>query len=257
MPDIIGMRLRMTPAEARAALQKHYPRQNVSTQTFSLEPYLPPTQPVLQALYVGYQILGAAAQDRAVVHFTPPPGSPVAWRIRRDLNRQQMDHANVIASLREKYGAETYAINGNGTYSPVRAGDDASIWTMWWVLDAQGRSVKVATSGQIGGDLLQCARTFTDERDEPGAPPFTADVADPQWERYRFGGRPEWCRSGMTLLRAQMDPPTPIVQVLSVEVIDIGAALAAARAEAQWMQGIANRQQQQQLDRAKQNKPQL
>ena len=46
------------------------------------------------------------------MNVTPPPEKQVVWRVQRFIGRQKIFRANVIASLRDKYGKETAALLG-------------------------------------------------------------------------------------------------------------------------------------------------
>jgi hypothetical protein len=55
----------------------------------------------------------------------------------------------------------------------------------------------------------------------------------------------------------QGDVETGIIPVASVCIADIPIALRAAKAEAAYLTNLANRQQQQEIDKSKQAKPEL
>ena len=48
-------------------------------------------------------------RDTTEVDVTAPPNPPVVWNLTRDLNQPKVAHNVVVASLRQKYGKETYA----------------------------------------------------------------------------------------------------------------------------------------------------
>ena len=254
MPDIVGLRLGMSPPEVEAVLKKRHSAK-INVNTYNLLPFFPANKKVLDAFFIGYQQL-PAPDEKLIVHFTPPNGTAagkqVAWRIRRELHRQKIDHANVIASLREKYGKESAALNGGQLTA-----DGSQIDSMWWVLDGQGHAAPLPSSNDLYFLLNRCAGMLTDGRDEPGHIPFgTSDVADNTHTFDETHQASSWCNSAGITLWAQFST-APIVDTLVVEAVDMPAALHAARQESEWLRGLANRERQRQIDEAKQARPSL
>ena len=138
LPDIVGIRLGMPAREAYAALQAKYPK--VPLMTFALQ--LPTIQkPILIDFAIGFSPV-QSVEERIAVHVTPPPEKQVVWKVQRFVGRQKIYRANVLASLREKYGKETAGFT-NGT--PV-SNVDKDAADIWWIFDEQGHPAKFADS---------------------------------------------------------------------------------------------------------------
>ena len=249
LPDIVGLRAGLSPSETLELLQKRYPKTKFATDGYDLSPYRPAAEKFLESVYFGYQQL-AAQEERLIVHFTPPPGKPAAWRLRREMSRQQIYQANVVESLRAKYGKESIAFYGGELTS-----DDAHISQMWWVLDAQGRPAPLPNvAGSPVNALSSCAGLLTDSREEPGHNPF--NVSDVTGRTTSFEAASPWCNAAALLVWADF-PSDGIVRRMTVEIVDVANALRAGRAEAEWLNGIAKQLQQQQINAAKKAAPSL
>ena len=146
-PDIGGVRLGMSPEEVRAALSKRYPGRKIDVN--QMDVYAPnggstPVGKFLEDVSIGLNQL-VAPEDQIKVMFTPPPGKPVVWAVQRNLNNQKIYQANVLASLREKYGRESLTGRQDGTLNA--ATDDSEVRTMTWIFDRQGHPVPPPAGG--------------------------------------------------------------------------------------------------------------
>ena len=244
MPDIVGLRLGMTPKEAYAALRSHYPKAKFDTSTYNM--YLAPNEkPVLGGFSLGWLQVGMP-EERFMLEFTPPPSRQTVWRIKRTLVRIKIDRGNVLASLREKYGKETIAFTDS-----VVASQDAEIKQMWWLLDEHGHPAKLPNSQHPWQTLGECAGKMT--RDEPGASTFVPNNLLPNEKLLEDSG---WCNTSMVAVAARISWG-PIINALEVESIDMPMMTRSARAEIEWLKGLSQRQQQQEIEKSRQVKPTL
>jgi hypothetical protein len=85
-----------------------------------------------------------STEERIAVHVTPPPEKQAVWKVQRFLGRQKVNRANLIASLREKYGKETAAFANGSAVKDV----DKEACQLWWIFDEQGHPAKFADSYQ-------------------------------------------------------------------------------------------------------------
>ena len=131
-PAIVGLQLGMPLREAFTLLQTEYPAHKLDTAATDL-----PTigKPVLNGFAVGLSPV-RSADEWITVEVTPPPAPQVVWRVRRYLGRQKMYRANVIDSLRQKYGKETAELVGESV------ADDRHASTLYWVYDEHWRPEK-------------------------------------------------------------------------------------------------------------------
>jgi hypothetical protein len=244
LPDIVGLRLGMTPKDAHAALQSHYPKTKFDVSTYNM--YLAPNEkPVLSGFSLGWQG-GTIPDERLMLEFTPPPTPQTVWRIKRTLVRLKIDRGNVLASLREKYGKETIAFFGSDV-----AREDAQIKEMWWLLDEHGHPAKLPNSQQLYTTLGVCATKMT--REEPGASTFVPNNLLPREKDLEDSG---WCNTTMVAVVARMDLGS-ILNKLEVESVHVPMMTRSARAEIEWLKGLSRHQQQQEIEKSKQVKPTL
>jgi hypothetical protein len=182
------------------------------------------------------------------VDVTPPPNQQVVWKVRRLLERQKIYRANVIVSLREKYGKEA------GT-SPLLT-DDQHITDMWWIFDEQGRPAKLPESGPKGVEMLAgCAAMFTDSN-QPGS----SWLAPSNLQR-SLANLDRWdgCNSAGVGVHASFSSfsSQEIVNLLRVEMFNVPLATRSAKAEMVFINDAGKRQQQQEVNQSKQAKPKL
>lgn len=242
-PDIAGLRIGMPLREAFTILQTAHPGAKLGTYPIDIPGI---GKPVLEGFSFGYASLAPQA-ERVVVDVTPPPNQQVVWKVRRYLAQQKIYRANVLSSLREKYGKETAT-------SPAVA-NDQQIRDMWWVLNEQGRPEKLPPPGvhwQTGDQLVNdCARTFV--TGDPGGSWFAPNNLEGQLKNLDSS---EWCKLSGVALHASV-PTTDIVETLYVEMFDVPLAVRSGSAEMRFVNDVGKRQQQQQIDQSKQARPKL
>jgi len=184
-----------------------------------------------------------AVTEKVSVNVTPPPNQQVVWKVSRQLLQQKIYRANVIASLREKYGKETAT-------SPLVA-DDRQLTDMWWILDEQGRPVRLPAPQGNFADAVQmvdyCSQTL-------GGSWF----APSNLERYLNGLNPsDWCSSAGIGVHASLGGQQEIVGDLQVDIFHVPLAVRSAKTEMTFVTGIGKRRQQQEIDQSKQARPKL
>src|SRR5215469_3179686 len=107
LPDVIGIHLRMPLREAFTILQTAHPKEKLETDAIKIPGI---DKPVLAEFrydnyYTAYKGPGSQI-EKVAVDVTPPPNQQVVWKVRRDLSGQKIYRANLLSSLREKYGKE-------------------------------------------------------------------------------------------------------------------------------------------------------
>lgn len=242
-PDIVGLRLGMPLREAFTVLQAAHPAVKLGTYAINIPGI---DKPVLEGFSFGYASL-AAQPERVILDLTPPPNQQVVWKVRRYLAQQKIYRANVLSSLREKYGKETAT-------SPAVA-DDQHLTDMWWVLDEQGRPAKLPAPGvhwQTGDQRVsECAGKFS--AGDPGSSWFAPNNLE---GHLKNSDSSEWCTTSGIALHASV-PPGEIVGTLYVEMFHVPLAVRSGTAEMAFVNEVGKRQQQQQIDQSKQAKPKL
>jgi hypothetical protein len=244
LPDIVGIRLGMPLRDAFTILQTAH-----ATVKLGMYPITVPgiAKPVLEgfSFLSGYKGVGIT-EERVSVHLTPPPNQQVVWKVVRQLSQQKIYRANVLSSLREKYGKET------GT-TPFVA-NDQQITDMWWTFDEQGHPAK-PVPGPSDPDGVEkatdCSRRFS--ASEGGSSWFAPNNLE---NSVNGLNKSDWCNSSGIGVHASFGP-AEIVTLLLVETFNVPLAVRSAKAEMAFVNDVVKRQQQQQIDQAKQAKPKL
>jgi len=233
LPDISGLHLGASLAEATALMKKWYPK---GVGVMNGGPYGPQHQTA-----VGDLRGTGDFRDAAAVDLTGPPNQQVVWNLSRDLNQPKVAHNVVVAALRQKYGKETYAGGPGGT--PVT--DDSQILHMWWVFDEQGHLAPQAKI--ISGSPFGCGSFYS---------------TDGSWHTYQkvmLGqdtGLPTYCTSSYVGVEALLSNQ-PILEDINLNIVDLPLMVRSAKATAAWANGMDDKARQEELQREKQMKPQL
>lgn len=233
LPDVTGIKLGMPLREAYTILQTAHPKDHIDMDANNIPGI---NKPVLTE----FRFEGAQEQVRVAV--TPPPSQQVVWKIWRVLSQQKINHANVVSTLREKYGKESAIV-------PTGA-NEQQISEMWWFFDEQGRPGKpqqgnfansIDSSNYCIGQLSRPSWVAA-----PNLPTFVGQ-RDPRFE---------WCTSSGIGIRALFQSQE-IVGSLNVLVFNFPAAMRSGKAELDFINDVGKRQQQQQIDQSKQARPKL
>ncbi len=252
LPDVAGIRLGVPGREGFAALQAKYPKVKLDTYPLQL-----PTidKPILIGFSLGFSPV-QSTEERIAVHATPPPEKQVVWKVQRFLGRQKVNRANLIASLREKYGKETAAFANGSAVKDV----DKEASELWWIFDEQGHPGKFADSYSTAYTCLMRFDKSSDQASssltfyaEGGGSWFAPSNIVPMENDLQDSG---WCNTSMIAVIAEIGG-SEIVTAFGVQAVDMPMAVRAARAEVTWLKDLASKQQQQQIEESKQAKPKL
>lgn len=235
MPDVVGVRVGMSPLEALQILRKQYPRDRFQEMPVSW-------MSGIKADY-GFNILGpdALGTPDAYLSFTAPPNKQLVWRINRYTRNMHVNYETFLAILRQKYGKET-AFLGNGG-NPTA--DERQIAELFWIFDEQGRHVSLPPKAAFPsyGTIWECFRDPTNP--QPIMPVNESDVA-------KHTTAP-WCDS-IVAIHISFNP-APIVENSVTEMIDVPLARRTARAYAAWQRDLAQKAGKADLEKSKQAKP--
>jgi hypothetical protein len=238
MPQINGIHIGTSIADAKAALQKLYPGRQVDAlngQTMGPQHQSWPAALRAMSDSIGTDVTG--------VDVTYQPGPQVVWHVSRTAHQPNVAHDVLVAALRAKYGKETLALH-NGSDIPVTV--DRQINAMFWVYDEQGRQIMqtkvlhhspfncVDYSGIGGGNANLYFGLVRDANAIPAG----------------------YCRDAYVAVAAQL-PETDIVTTMYLDLIDMPLAARAARATDAWNKGLDQKTQQDAHERAKSAQPQL
>jgi hypothetical protein len=239
LPDIVGMHVGVSAQEAYSFL-KTYDR--VAKITVGLMP-MPQVsdKPVPHAFLLAED--GTSSAEMIEADLTLPPGKQQVWRVIRLLRfapGKEMTNQNMMATLREKYGPEHYAIGGRGP-------------SMYWFFDQQGARAN-------GVPAPECARLDGLPRVNDGLfqgriiPQYTLIQARPTTP---IGNR---CRELVRVdaLLAPVYGNDGLVGELTVSISDFALEARAHDATVAFLAGDAAAQKKRDLEQAnKQAKPKL
>jgi len=232
MPDVVGVRLGMSEQQALQILHGQYPRgrfQEIPAGGIF------PTNP--KADY-GFNILptDVIATD-VVVSLTAPPSRQVVWRVARFTRRIHANHANVLATLREKYGKESLAGLGNGTITT----DDRLIGQLLWVFDEHGGRASMPAPQTFGSSTMTgipCGDIVSDI-----GPRIKMEETKSQ----------DWCNSIVAIV-VTIDP-SEIVENTITNMVDMKLATRTANAYLAWKHDADAKARAAEIAKSKQNKP--
>jgi hypothetical protein len=151
LPDILGIQLGMPARDAHAKLQSALPKNKISIMPTKL-----PTidKPVILsfASAPASQIMMGMEGDTVTVDVTLPPSKQMVWRIERQhfFPNKGIPKKTLLASLREKYGKETRALQLQGRATT----DDAQVTSLLWLMDEQGRPAPPPPLSSSGVDPI-------------------------------------------------------------------------------------------------------
>lgn len=235
MPDVVGVRVGMSPMEALQILRKQYPRDRFQEMPVSLGLSI-------KADY-GFNILGpdALGTPDAYLSFTAPPNKQLVWRINRFTRNMHVNHETLLATLRQKYGRETASLGNGGN----PASDESQIAELFWVFDERGARVPLPPKAAFPGygTIWEC---FSDPSNPlPIMPVSESDVAKHT--------RAPWCDSIVAIHISFSS--APIVENSVTEMMDVPLARRTARAYAAWQRDLAQKAGKADLEKSKQAKP--
>jgi hypothetical protein len=232
MPDVVGVRLGISEQQALQILHGQYPRgrfQEIPTSG---------SIPEFPKADYGFNVLptGEIATD-VVVSLTAPPSRQVVWRVVRFTRRIHANHANVLATLRQKYGKETLAGVSNGTITT----DDRLIGQLLWLFDEHGGRASMPPPQTFGSStmvVIPCSGSLGDI-----GPRITMEEPKSQ----------DWCNSVVAIL-VTIDP-SEIVENTITNMVDMKLATRTANAYLAWKHDADARARAAEIAKSKQNKP--
>jgi hypothetical protein len=232
MPDVVGVRLGVTEQQALQILHGQYPRgrfQEIPTSG---------SIPAFPKADYGFNVLptGEIATD-VVVSLTAPPNPQVVWRVVRFTRRIHANHANVLATLRQKYGKETLAGVSNGTITT----DERLISQLLWLFDEHGGRASLPPPQTFGSSAMvgiPCSGSLGDI-----GPRITLEEPKSQ----------DWCNSIVGIL-VTIDP-SEIVENTFTNMVDMKLATRTANAYLAWKRDADARARAAEIAKSKQNKP--
>lgn len=252
MPSVVGINLGMPLGQAIAALRATYKgavQLGVASQWPGYD------QRALVEFGVGINVVGHQPET-LYVEATAPPQEQRIWRVNRragDANHKSL-RSELLAGLRQKYGKETVAFHTSDLGTEASGLDphsDAQIGVLWWLFDEQGRPARLPAGGVEQVRSNGCLGLFMDVPRSAGIfPSFQtdADTVPIVSEGY--------CTSSLVIVRAAIGLE-PTVGAFWVDMLEVPLAARAARATLAMVNGDALKQQQDEIQKAKANRPKL
>jgi hypothetical protein len=236
LPDIGGIHLGMTMPEAKAALQKAYPAARIDAMNGGA------LGPQHQSAVSSFRVQGDnTGHNQTGVDLTYPPNAQVVWHVART-SPQQVARGTLIAALREKYGREAFALDGES--KPTA--NESAISEMYWLFDEQGKHLTATTL--LNGSPYGCAAaasTFT----TTGTPAdFYLGVASNR------GGTPTgYCAASYVGVHVAFGAGD-ILPGFSSDVVDLPLMVRSSMVTDAWAKGVTQKAYQDSVDKSKQAK---
>jgi hypothetical protein len=241
MPDIVGVHLGMTGQDALTAAKKTFP--NDIYQGIQVNWW-----PSTEKPWYGYNLLSKEPGNfmNMSLSFTAPPGTQVVWGMMYKTQKLHINKLTMIAALREKYGKETTAYNSGG--GPTIVTNDAAIGRMIWLYDEKGARVPQPprTAFPRQGDVLEC--TMDVSIGEGPNMPKDADYGH---------AATDWCVHHFVAVYVYLGGGTDIIDYTVTQMLDYPLAIRTSHAAAAWLDDVAKKQHQQDLEKSKEKKPTL
>jgi hypothetical protein len=245
-PDILGLRVGMTPQEVYTLLQSIDPTHRVTVGQVLIPPVLG-NQP---AVYGMAPESLSQSPEMIAVAITLPPNPQQAFLVHRQLN--QTIHTTVdqiVASLRQKYGQESIPPVG-GAANP----------SFVWVYNEQGQLASPSVGAKILHDCGNTGLTFVNAGPQaPLQPPPAGVLPQPMVGPVQLPTIPDPSKNpqcqGWVLVRADVVGKVQngsYDDSLDVTISAYGIEKRAAYALGNALNGVVNKQQQQDLNRARQ-----
>jgi hypothetical protein len=241
MPDVVGVRIGMSPQDALQILHKQYPgdrKVNMVNNAWRSA----------QKPFYGFNIiqtdpLGTAD---AYLSLTAPPGPQIVWRITRFTHRTHTNRAVLLAALRQKYGKESMAFAPGG--SPLHD-DDAQIGHMVWLFDESGKHIPLPPVRNFpkSNTLWECGNALGGLNSQPIMPEDEVNFTQ------EFPG---WCANYVGV-RVTLSGDAEIIENTSTELMDVPLAIRTAHNATVWKRDGANRAREADVEKSKQSKPVL
>lgn len=246
MPDVFGVRLGMSPAEAVQLIHKQLPADRYQESKASW-------WPSAQKPDYGVNVIMADPLGTPEIYlsFTAPPAKQAVWKMVRYSHKMHVNHATLLAALRQKYGKESFAAMENGT--PTN--DERVIGHLIWLFDEHGARAPMppvqtfANYGSIwqcigrGNNLDSESQMFIMLNPTPRFPEVASSAND-------------WCSSSFVGIHIAMHA-MDIVEIMVTEMVNVPLGQRTARISAAWQQAGAEKARQAEIEKSKQSKPVL
>jgi hypothetical protein len=247
LPDILGIQLGMPVRDAHTKLQTALPKYKIQVQSTNL-----PTieKPVIYSFSSApaETIMSGMEADQVIVDVTLPPNKQAVWRVYRThyFPGNGIPKATLLASLREKYGKETRAMN-TGLQTTT---DDKQIAALLWLLDEQGRpAAPPPLHDGVVDPITSCPRRADAQHvvESPLPNYGNKDLA--------------WCLSAYTAVNVEFQQNSAMPELCTqmyVMAVSLPIGRRAGEATMKWKQDIAEGKYKQEIEKAKQQeKPKL
>ena len=135
MPDILGIQLGMPARDAYAKVQAGLPKNKLQVETKTFPTIEKPVTASFTSVPQQATMMGMEG-DSLRVYVTLPPNKQAVWYVERNhlFPDKGIAKANLLSSLRKKYGKETVAWIVTGTPTT----DDTKVTALVWLFDEQG-----------------------------------------------------------------------------------------------------------------------
>ena len=141
LPDIAGIHIGTPIDQIPALIKKVHADATIQPQVGYIRAVGIAVPDKQLAGVMGQAHVSPTMVDTIDVDYTWTPNKPVAFLVQRDVSYPQpLLHQNLLDALRQKYGKE---IQAEGS-SPANTGEtniDDNITAMWWLFDEQGRPI--------------------------------------------------------------------------------------------------------------------
>src|SRR5437773_2992386 len=153
LPDILGIQLGMPAREAHAKLQAGLPKNKLQVGTTNLPTIEKPVITTFSSA-PAEQIMMGMEGDVVTVEVTLPPNKQAVWRVKREhfFANNGIPKTTLLASLREKYGKESQAMDQSGRATT----DEKQIVSLLWLMDERGRPSALPPSSIVASPYRTC-----------------------------------------------------------------------------------------------------
>jgi hypothetical protein len=185
------------------------------------------------------QSSAGAMVDNINVDYTWTPNKPTVFMVKRNLPYPQpLVHQTLVDALRQKYGKE---IQADGASASIKVVTDDNIAAMWWLFDEQGHPVP---RGPVTGhEPYGCIYVQEGQAYNKAVMDYLNHSLPPA----------TFCDS-VILLYVQFEPG-PVVHSTTTYLVDLALLRRSAVATGDWARAGAEKQHQDEQQKAKQAKP--
>ena len=232
LPDVAGIHLGLTSAEVTPILQKLHPGAPLQVQSNGQGK---PPSGVLVSVGTAIPLSG----DNIMVDYTFEPNKPqTVYFISRDFTyAQPIARDNLVDALRQKYGKESNAVMANGGVS-----------ALWWLFDEQGQVIHTTNIDHAGAPF-GCQGDYAQG---DGVNLYRNLISD---DFHNGLAAATYCDS-VIVLHVGLDASTTVKNTHTI-LLDRALMRRSAVAAGEWQKAEAQKQRQEDLQKANQAKPSL